>query len=126
MSGKKVAALGFGCLPAPFSSSFPPPSISQELQAQLAQRSDQYHRLLDRGESMLLSRGGEDAPGTTQTQQNLALLQNKWASLNGKMDDRRVSRPYWHPCAPSAIILPFLPLSSPPLLLTCAPPTSGK
>uniref|UniRef100_A0A3B3QP35 Microtubule actin crosslinking factor 1 n=1 Tax=Paramormyrops kingsleyae TaxID=1676925 RepID=A0A3B3QP35_9TELE len=61
-----------------------------ELQAQLAQRSDQYHRLLDRGESMLLSRGGEDAPGTTQTQQNLALLQNKWAALNGKMDDRRI------------------------------------
>ncbi|KAJ8384943.1 hypothetical protein AAFF_G00196090 [Aldrovandia affinis] len=61
-----------------------------ELQAQLAQRAEQYHRLLDQGESMLLARGGEEAgPGTSQTQQNLALLQNKWASLNTKMDDRR-------------------------------------
>ncbi|KAI1901791.1 hypothetical protein AGOR_G00038030 [Albula goreensis] len=61
-----------------------------ELQAQLAQRAEQYHRLLDQGESMLLSRGGEEGgPGATQTQQNLALLQNKWASLNTKMDDRR-------------------------------------
>ncbi|XP_041867704.1 microtubule-actin cross-linking factor 1 isoform X2 [Melanotaenia boesemani] len=61
-----------------------------ELQAQLAQRADQYHRLLDQGESILLARGGEEAgPGTTQTQQNLAMLQNKWASLNTKMDDRR-------------------------------------
>uniref|UniRef100_G3NBA0 Microtubule actin crosslinking factor 1 n=1 Tax=Gasterosteus aculeatus TaxID=69293 RepID=G3NBA0_GASAC len=61
-----------------------------ELHAQLAQRADQYHRLLDQGESMLLARGGEDAgPGTTQTQQNLAMLQNKWASFNTKMDDRR-------------------------------------
>lgn len=40
---------------------------------------------------MLLARGGEEAgPGTTQTQQNLAMLQNKWASLTTKMDDRRV------------------------------------
>lgn len=40
---------------------------------------------------MLLARGGEEAgPGTTQTQQNLGMLQNKWASLNTKMDDRRV------------------------------------
>ncbi|XP_036070195.1 microtubule-actin cross-linking factor 1 isoform X6 [Oryzias melastigma] len=62
----------------------------EELQAQLAQRSEQYHRLLDQGESMLMARGGEEAgPGTTQTQQNLAMLQNKWASLNAKMDDRR-------------------------------------
>ncbi|XP_075305600.1 microtubule-actin cross-linking factor 1 isoform X16 [Odontesthes bonariensis] len=61
-----------------------------ELQAQLTQRAEQYHRLLDQGESMLLARGGEEAgPGTTQTQQNLAMLQNKWASLNTKMDDRR-------------------------------------
>ncbi|KAG9355616.1 hypothetical protein JZ751_000454 [Albula glossodonta] len=61
-----------------------------ELQAQLAQRAEPYHRLLDQGESMLLSRGGEEGgPGATQTQQNLALLQNKWASLNTKMDDRR-------------------------------------
>ncbi|KAM6959202.1 microtubule-actin cross-linking factor 1 [Aplochiton taeniatus] len=61
-----------------------------ELQSQLSQRAEQYHRLLDSGESMLLSRGGEEgSPGTTQTQQNLALLQNKWASLNTKMDDRR-------------------------------------
>ncbi|XP_052440234.1 microtubule-actin cross-linking factor 1 isoform X18 [Carassius gibelio] len=60
-----------------------------ELQAQLTPRSEQYHRLLDQGESILLARGGEDAgPGTTQTQQNLAMLQNKWASLNAKMDDR--------------------------------------
>lgn len=42
---------------------------------------------------MLLARGGEEAgPGTTQTQQNLSMLQNKWASLNAKMDDRRVRR----------------------------------
>ncbi|XP_039977308.1 microtubule-actin cross-linking factor 1 isoform X6 [Xiphias gladius] len=61
-----------------------------ELQAQLTQRAEQYHRLLDQGESMLLARGGEEGgPGTTQTQQNLAMLQNKWASLNTKMDDRR-------------------------------------
>uniref|UniRef100_A0A7N8YEA5 Microtubule actin crosslinking factor 1a n=1 Tax=Mastacembelus armatus TaxID=205130 RepID=A0A7N8YEA5_9TELE len=60
-----------------------------ELQAQLTQRADQYHRLLDQGESMLLARGEEAGPGTTQTQQNLAMLQNKWASLNSKMDDRR-------------------------------------
>ncbi|XP_051991250.1 microtubule-actin cross-linking factor 1-like [Xyrauchen texanus] len=61
-----------------------------ELQSQLTQRAEQYHRLLDHGESMLLARGGEDTgPGTTQTQQNLALLQNKWAGLNAKMDDRR-------------------------------------
>ncbi|XP_059365704.1 microtubule-actin cross-linking factor 1 isoform X12 [Carassius carassius] len=61
-----------------------------ELEAQLTQRSEQYHRLLDQGESILLARGGEDAgPGTTQTQQNMAMLQNKWASLNTKMDDRR-------------------------------------
>uniref|UniRef100_A0A671XC21 Microtubule actin crosslinking factor 1 n=1 Tax=Sparus aurata TaxID=8175 RepID=A0A671XC21_SPAAU len=61
-----------------------------ELQAQLTQRADLYHRLLDQGESMLLARGGEEAgPGTTQTQQNLGMLQNKWASLNTKMDDRR-------------------------------------
>uniref|UniRef100_A0A8C7L0Q9 Microtubule actin crosslinking factor 1 n=1 Tax=Oncorhynchus kisutch TaxID=8019 RepID=A0A8C7L0Q9_ONCKI len=62
-----------------------------ELQTQLAQRAEQYNRLLDAGESMLLSRGGEEGgpgAGTTQTQQNLALLQNKWASLNTKMDDR--------------------------------------
>lgn len=64
----------------------------QELQAQLAQRAEHYHRLLDQGESMLLARGGEEAgPGATQTQQNLSLLQNKWGSLNSKMDDRRVS-----------------------------------
>ena len=63
----------------------------QELQTQLAQRAEQYHRLLDQGESMLLARGGEEAgPGTTQTQQNLGMLQNKWGSLNTKMDDRRV------------------------------------
>lgn len=63
----------------------------QELQDQLAQRADQYHRLLDQGESMLLARGGDESgPGTTQTQQNLSILQNKWASLNAKMDDRRV------------------------------------
>lgn len=63
----------------------------QELQAQLAERADQYHRLLDQGESMLLARGGDESgPGTTQTQQNLSILQNKWASLNDKMDDRRV------------------------------------
>lgn len=63
----------------------------QELQAQLSQRTDQYHHLLDQGESMLLTRGGEESgPGTTQTQQNLSILQNKWASLNAKMDDRRV------------------------------------
>lgn len=68
----------------------------QELQAQLTQRAEQYHRLLDQGESMLLARGGEEAgPGATQTQQNLSLLQNKWASLNGKMDDRRVRLPHW-------------------------------
>ncbi|KAF7691262.1 hypothetical protein HF521_011559 [Silurus meridionalis] len=61
-----------------------------ELQAQLTQRGEQYHRLLDQGDSMLLARGGEDSsPGTTQTQQNLALLQNKWSSLNAKIDDRR-------------------------------------
>ncbi|KAM9494125.1 microtubule-actin cross-linking factor 1 isoform 10-T10 [Clarias gariepinus] len=61
-----------------------------ELQAQLTQRGEQYHRLLDQGEAMLLARGGEEAsPGTTQTQQNLALLQNKWTSLNAKIDDRR-------------------------------------
>lgn len=66
--------------------------VPQELQAQLNQRAEQYHRLLDQGESMLLARGGEEAgPGTTQTQQNLAMLQNKWAGLNTKMDDRRVS-----------------------------------
>lgn len=40
---------------------------------------------------MLMARGGDEAgPGTTQTQQNLAMLQNKWGSLNTKMDDRRV------------------------------------
>ncbi|KAK2920792.1 hypothetical protein Q8A73_000277 [Channa argus] len=61
-----------------------------ELQAQLTQRADQYHRLLDQGESTLLARGGEEAgPGTTQTQQNMAMLQNKWASLNTKIEDRR-------------------------------------
>ncbi|KAJ8268214.1 hypothetical protein COCON_G00133860 [Conger conger] len=60
-----------------------------ELQAQLAKRAEPYHRLLDQGEAMLLSRGEEAGPGTTQTQQNLGLLQNKWASLNTKMDDRR-------------------------------------
>uniref|UniRef100_A0A7N6BC15 Microtubule actin crosslinking factor 1 n=1 Tax=Anabas testudineus TaxID=64144 RepID=A0A7N6BC15_ANATE len=61
-----------------------------ELQTQLTQRAEQYHRLLDQGESMLLARGGEEAgPGTTQTQQNLGLLQNKWASLTTKMEDRR-------------------------------------
>lgn len=55
-------------------------------------RAEQYNRLLDQGESMLLARGGEEAgPGTTQTQQNLAMLQNKWGSLNTKMDDRRVN-----------------------------------
>jgi len=64
---------------------------AQELQTTLSQRADHYHRLLDQGESMLLARGGEEgAPGTTQTQQNLAMLQNKWASLNTKVDDRRV------------------------------------
>ncbi|XP_037119544.1 microtubule-actin cross-linking factor 1 isoform X21 [Syngnathus acus] len=60
-----------------------------ELQSQLSQRADQYHRLLDAGESMLLARGEDAGPGTTQTQQNLAMLQNKWAILNTKMDDRR-------------------------------------
>ncbi|KAG7271174.1 hypothetical protein CRUP_025489 [Coryphaenoides rupestris] len=61
-----------------------------ELQTTLSQRADHYHRLLDQGEAMLLARGGEEgAPGTTQTQQNLAMLQNKWASLNTKVDDRR-------------------------------------
>ena len=40
---------------------------------------------------MLLARGGEEAGlGTTQTQQNLGMLQNKWASLNTKMEDRKV------------------------------------
>jgi len=66
----------------------------QELQDQLSQRADQYHRVLDQGESMLLARGGEEAgPGTTQTQQNLSMLQNKWAAFNTKMDDRRVRPP---------------------------------
>ncbi|XP_062386268.1 microtubule-actin cross-linking factor 1 isoform X13 [Sardina pilchardus] len=61
-----------------------------ELQEQLTQRGEMYHRLLDQGESMLLARGGDEGgPGVTQTQQNLAVLQNKWASLNTKMDDRR-------------------------------------
>ncbi|XP_029021963.1 microtubule-actin cross-linking factor 1 isoform X7 [Betta splendens] len=60
-----------------------------ELQALLSQRADQYHRLLDQGESMLLARGEEAGPGATQTQQNLAMLQNKWASLTTKMEDRR-------------------------------------
>ncbi|XP_035384756.1 microtubule-actin cross-linking factor 1 isoform X20 [Electrophorus electricus] len=61
-----------------------------ELQAQVTQRAEQYLRLLDQGELMMLVRGGEEAsPGTTQTQQNLALLENKWGSLNTKMDDRR-------------------------------------
>ncbi|XP_076157599.1 microtubule-actin cross-linking factor 1 isoform X8 [Alosa pseudoharengus] len=61
-----------------------------ELQEQLNQRGEMYHRLLDQGESMLLARGGDEGgPGATQTQQNLAMLQNKWASLNTKMDDRR-------------------------------------
>ncbi|KAK2830737.1 hypothetical protein Q5P01_018668 [Channa striata] len=61
-----------------------------ELQTQLTQRAEQYNRLLDQGESMLLARGGEEAgAGTNQTQQNLAMLQNKWASLNTKIDDRR-------------------------------------
>lgn len=65
----------------------------QELQAQLDHRADLYNRLLDQGESMILARGVEEAGlGTTQTQQNLALLQNKWAILNAKMDDRRVRR----------------------------------
>lgn len=59
----------------------------------MTKRGEQYHRLLDKGESILLARGGEDAgPGATQTQQNLAMLQNKWASLNAKMDDRRVRK----------------------------------
>uniref|UniRef100_A0A665W9A7 Microtubule actin crosslinking factor 1 n=1 Tax=Echeneis naucrates TaxID=173247 RepID=A0A665W9A7_ECHNA len=68
-----------------------PETAREQLQQHmLTQRADQYHRLLDQGESMLLARGGEEAgPGTTQTQQNLAMLQNKWASLNTKMDDRR-------------------------------------
>lgn len=71
----------------------------QELQAQLAQRAEQYHRLLDQGESMLLARGGEEAGlGATQTQQNLSLLQNKWGSLNTKMDDRRVRDFRTFPC----------------------------
>lgn len=63
----------------------------------MTKRGEQYHRLLDKGESILLARGGEDAgPGTTQTQQNLAMLQNKWASLNAKMDDRRVRESMTH------------------------------
>uniref|UniRef100_A0A8C7FXA3 Microtubule actin crosslinking factor 1 n=1 Tax=Oncorhynchus kisutch TaxID=8019 RepID=A0A8C7FXA3_ONCKI len=72
-----------------------PETAREQLQQhliQLAQRAEQYNRLLDAGESMLLSRGGEEGgpgAGTTQTQQNLALLQNKWANLNTKMDDRR-------------------------------------
>lgn len=46
---------------------------------------------------MLLARGGDESgPGTTQTQQNLSLLQNKWASLNAKMDDRRVKKNVTH------------------------------
>ncbi|CAL9690837.1 unnamed protein product [Knipowitschia caucasica] len=60
-----------------------------ELQAQLMHRAEQYHRLLDQGESMLLARGEDAGPGATQTQQNLAMLQNKWTSLNAKMDDRK-------------------------------------
>ncbi|XP_077599188.1 microtubule-actin cross-linking factor 1 isoform X16 [Stigmatopora nigra] len=61
-----------------------------ELQGQLTQRSEQYRRLLDAGESMLLARGGDEAAaGTAQTRQNLAVLQSKWEGLNGKMDDRR-------------------------------------
>ncbi|CAL8297896.1 unnamed protein product [Lota lota] len=60
-----------------------------ELQTTLSQRAEHYHRLLDQGEAMLLARGGEEGPGTTQTQQNLAMLQNKWASLSAKIDDRR-------------------------------------
>lgn len=44
---------------------------------------------------MLLARGGDESgPGTTQTQQNMSILQNKWSSLNAKMDDRRVKM--WH------------------------------
>ncbi|XP_056439534.1 microtubule-actin cross-linking factor 1-like isoform X5 [Gadus chalcogrammus] len=61
-----------------------------ELQTTLSQRAEHYHGLLDQGEAMLLARGGEEGgPGTTQTQQNLAMLQNKWASLSAKIDDRR-------------------------------------
>ncbi|XP_069051429.1 microtubule-actin cross-linking factor 1 isoform X15 [Lepisosteus oculatus] len=60
----------------------------QELQAQLSARADQYHRLQDRGQSMLLARG-EEAGSGSNTQQNLALLEAKWTSLNAKMEERR-------------------------------------
>lgn len=89
--GPYVARLVFSFHSIHFCDLYTDLSLLQELQTQLGHRADQYHRLLDQGESMLLARGGDEAgPGTTQTQQNLALLQNKWASLNTKMDDRRV------------------------------------
>uniref|UniRef100_A0A8C5CUT3 Microtubule actin crosslinking factor 1 n=1 Tax=Gadus morhua TaxID=8049 RepID=A0A8C5CUT3_GADMO len=68
-----------------------PETAREQLQQHMVtQRAEHYHGLLDQGEAMLLARGGEEGgPGTTQTQQNLAMLQNKWASLSTKIDDRR-------------------------------------
>ncbi|XP_066573304.1 microtubule-actin cross-linking factor 1 isoform X12 [Amia ocellicauda] len=59
-----------------------------ELQSQLAGRLEQHHRLQDQGQAMLLARG-EEAMSGSNTQQNLALLEAKWTSLNTKMEERR-------------------------------------
>ncbi|XP_035285086.1 microtubule-actin cross-linking factor 1-like [Anguilla anguilla] len=63
-----------------------------ELQGQVSQQADRYHDLVARGQAMLMSllEGEEGGFGATQTQQNLLLLQNTWASLTTKMDNRRV------------------------------------
>ncbi|XP_036397778.1 microtubule-actin cross-linking factor 1-like [Megalops cyprinoides] len=64
-----------------------------ELQGQLEQREEQFRRLLERGQAVLLSRGGAEdraGAGPAQTQPNLALLQRMWTSLSAKMDERRV------------------------------------
>ncbi|KAJ8398033.1 hypothetical protein AAFF_G00431100 [Aldrovandia affinis] len=62
-----------------------------ELQNQLAQQGAQCCVLLEQGQAMLLSLGGDKGEGgSTLTQQNLALLQNMWTSLNDTMDNRRV------------------------------------
>ncbi|KAJ8333313.1 hypothetical protein SKAU_G00422090 [Synaphobranchus kaupii] len=61
-----------------------------DLQSQVSQQEGQYHALQARGQAMLVSLGEEEGGfGVTQTQQNLALLQNTWTSLNTKMENRR-------------------------------------
>ncbi|XP_023657842.2 microtubule-actin cross-linking factor 1, isoforms 6/7-like [Paramormyrops kingsleyae] len=62
------------------------------LQEELLQRMDQFHRLLEQRQTMLPPHGEEGEGGLSigQTLQKLTLLQNKWSTLNTRMEEKKL------------------------------------